>query len=104
MGKLPENLQKTLDLIPSGEINAISREELRLIRGQHDRLNRLNINELRKLGYPICVSENGGYFMGQSPTDILRTVADYRARARECFVIANRLEQVARRLSQEGLF
>lgn len=104
MDKLPTNLQKTLDLMPNTAECAISRDKLELKRGQRDRANRIDINELRKKGYPICAADSGGYYISEDPLEILKTVADYRARARECLGIANRLEQVARRLSQEGMF
>lgn len=104
MDKLPKNLQKTLDLIPTTAECAISRKKLAFKRGQEDRTNRENIHELRRLGYPICVADSGGYYLSQDPLEILKTVADYRARGRECLKIANRLEQIARRLRQGEMF
>lgn len=104
MDKLSESLKRTLNLIPVSKEYAISRQKLMDKRGQDDRTNREHIQELRRKGHPICVADSGGYYISKDPLEILTTVADYRARGRECLKIANRLEMVARRLQQEGLF
>ena len=69
-----------------------SREELTRRMGMSDRECRVLISTLRKEGYPICSSSSsGGYWIG-SVDEAKRTIAEYRARGRECLSTASMME------------
>lgn len=69
-----------------------SREELSKRMHLNDREVRELITALRKEGYPICSSfASGGYWIG-SPEETKRTIAEYRARGRECLNTAIAME------------
>lgn len=59
-------------------------KELGLAFGHKDnRSERIAIEKLRKNGYPICISENGGYFYSENYKDIKRTIDDINSRIHE---------------------
>lgn len=69
-----------------------SRAELSKRMHLSDREVRELITALRKEGYPICSSSaSGGYWIG-SPEETKRTIAEYRARGRECLNTAIAME------------
>ncbi len=83
------------DLIPEGQENAVTKEQLTQITGMSDRVLRAVVAKERRRGKIILTDCGGtkGYYKPTNSGDVLRFIRSMRKRARETAAIADAVEQ-----------
>jgi len=98
MGDNKSFAQTLLDLIPSGEENAVTAKELASLLNCHWRQVTLTINYLRMHDIVICGTTRSGYFKHTNNEELKHFVFSMHSRARKILAAA----ESAERLLQTG--
>ncbi len=86
-------MEAIITLLPTGEMNAISRRQLRVLTGLSDRKLRLQIAAERRAGALILSStESAGYYQPESREELRRFVNSMRSRAASIYDVLGAAE------------
>ena len=82
------------ELLDWGAENALSRRDLAAITGLTDREVRRLVARERKRGLPIVTNtDRGGFYLPESPEELVRFIRSMRHRAMETVAAANAMER-----------